>query len=467
MSNLTNVIQELFVDFDKYKENLVKEYFDFLRIPSISSEAQYSGDMRKCCNWLVDFLKKAGMEVEVWETSSRETSGHPVVYASWTKAANDQPTLLFYGHYDVQPVDPLNLWTSPPFEPRLVGDEVYARGAQDNKGQCFYTIAAIRHLLMKNGKLPVNVKLCIEGEEECGSAGLPAVLKTKQEKLKADHLFIVDMGLHDKETPEVTLGVRGIVCFTVELKGSSSDMHSGMVGGVVYNPNRALAELLASLYDSEGRVQVPGFYDDVIELSAEKKSVINFHFDEKNFYAMFKAKPTGGERTKFPPMQRASIRPTLEINGINGGYSGDGFKTVIPAKALAKLSCRLVPNQSSEKIGKLVEDYLKKQVAPGIEITVQVHPGQGDPLVADPDSKTTQAAATVYKEIFKKPCLNSLSGGSIPIVPDLAKASGAEVVLIGYGLADDNIHAPNEHFGLDRLKKGFATIGGIIHCLAK
>lgn len=462
MSDLSNIIQELNVDFDKYKENLLKEYFDFLRIPSISSEAAYAGDVIKCCNWVVDFLKKAGMDVEVWQTS-----GHPVVYASWMKAGKDQPTLLFYGHYDVQPVDPLNLWTSPPFEPRLEGNEVYARGAQDNKGQCFYTIAAIRHLLMKKGKLPVNIKLCIEGEEECGSAGLPAVLREKKEKLKADHLFVVDMGLHDKETPEVTLGVRGIVCFTVELCGSSGDMHSGMVGGVVYNPNRALAELLASLYDKEGRIQVPGFYDDVLELSAEKKSAINFNFNEQGFYSMFKAKTTGGERTKYPPMQRASIRPTLEINGINGGYSGDGFKTVIPAKAIAKLSCRLVPNQSSEKIGKLLEEYLKKHVADGVEIKVQLHPGQGNPLVADPTSKTVKAAAKVYEEIFKKPCLNSLSGGSIPIIPDLANASGAEVVLIGYGLADDNIHAPNEHFGLDRLKKGFATIGGIIHCLAK
>lgn len=446
-------------EFDSLRRELVEEYFTFLRFPSVSSEAAHRKDVRACAEWVVKFLSDSGFDVELWEGSG-EGHEHPTIFASWMKAGPDRPTVLIYNHYDVQPVDPLELWTSPPFEPRLEGEEVFARGAEDNKGQCFYVMAAVRHLLRTTGTLPVNLKLCIEGEEETGSTVLSRLLADKRKELAADYLYVVDVGLHEPTAPAVTLGVRGIQTMTIELRGSRGDLHSGMVGGIVYNPNRALAELLASLYHPDGRVAVEGFYDDVAPISEEERRQLDFSFDTDQFRAMFGAEPNGGENA-FAPIERVWIRPTLEINGMNGGYSGDGFKTVIPAVASAKLSCRLVPDQDPARMGALVEKHLRDRVPLGMELQVHIH-GAGTAARTPIDAHAVQVAAAALTELFEKPCHFILSGGSIPIAAGLAESSGAELVLIGFGLPDDNIHAPNEHFGVDRVRKGFATMINIL-----
>ncbi len=455
-------VKQLLKVFDTEQEKLLQEFFDFLRFQSVSSEPEFAPEVLRCANWVKSFLEDAGMKVELWESEH-----HPVVFATWLGAGPDKPTLLIYNHYDVQPVDPLELWESPPFEPTLRGNEIYARGAEDNKGQCFYVMSAVRHLLKTNKSLPVNIKLCIEGEEETGSQGIGLFLDKKKEQLKADHLFIVDLGIHTPDSPALTLGVRGIVTMTVELIGSYGDLHSGTHGGVVYNPNRGMAELLATLHDSEGRVAIAGFYDDVFDVPAAELQKIDTSFNENEFRSMFGAKTTGGEK-KFSAIESAWIRPTLEINGISGGYAGEGFKTVIPAKCLAKISCRLVPKQNPLKIIELVEKHLREHTPGGLDIVITQNHGSGAPaLRTSSDTAGVRAAADVLTALFDIPCQYILSGGSIPIVPELAKAAGAEVVMMGFGLPDDNIHAPNEHFGIDRIKKGFATMAGIILTLGR
>ena len=382
------------------------------------------------------------------------------------KAGPDQPTLLIYNHYDVQPVDPLDKWESPPFEPTIREGSVYARGAQDNKGQCTYVLQALRALIETEGSLPINVKLCIEGEEEVGSAGLSKLLKQKEthDKLKADTLAIVDVGIRKPDIPAVTLGTRGIVTMDVEVQGTHTDLHSGSFGGLVYNPIHALVNILSKARDETGKIAIPGFYDDVKELTPEQKEQITLSFDAKEFEKTFGAKPTGGEQA-FSPLERTGIRPTLEINGINGGYTGAGFKTVIPSTAHAKISCRLVPDQDPEKIGKLVARFIEQNTPDGVTVNVDLHPGVGKAVRSNPSSKSVQAFSQAYSEVFGKPTEYTFEGGSIPIVPELQQACGGEVVLLGLGLEDDNIHAPNEHFSLDRIEKGLLVISRAIQLL--
>lgn len=446
-------IEILKKEFEKRKEKIIQDYCTFLKFPSISTDPGYKQDVLACADWLVDYLRKIGLTVEIWPTSS-----YPVIFATYLKAGPEKPTLLIYNHYDVQPVDPLEEWDTPPFEPYIKGNEVIARGAQDNKGQCFYTIQALKFLLEQEGNLSVNIKLCIEGEEECGSKGLASILKEKESELQADYLAIVDMGIPDMVQPVVTLGVRGIVTMDVELVGSNIDMHSGSYGGIVYNPIHGLVELLAKLHDPKtGKVTVPGFYDNVESLSEEERKLYSHEFDEKKFYKEFRAQATGGEK-EFSPYERSWFRPTLELNGIAGGYSRPGFKTVIPAKAAAKISCRLVPNQDPEKIADLVVDYLKKQCPQGLKIGIQVHLGHGTSVRAKLSSKIVEAFKKAYEDVMQKPCGYGMSGGSIPIAAELAKISHAETVLVGFGLPTDCIHAPNERFGIDRIELGFMLI---------
>lgn len=445
-------VDALRAEWSKRKEKWLQDYMTFLRFPSVSTDPMYKEDVLACCEWLADYVRNIGFDVEIWPTS-----GYPVIFASHMKAGPDQPTLLIYNHYDVQPVDPIEEWHTLPFEPYVKGNEVMARGAQDNKGQCFYTLQAIKFLLEQEGKLPVNIKLCIEGEEECGSKGISSIVKKKQKELQADYLAIVDMGIPDRKQPVVTLGVRGIVAMDVELVGSSTDMHSGACGGIVYNPIHGLAELLARLHDANGKVTVPGFYDSIVALTEEEKKEFAFHFDEQKFHKDFHAQPTGGEQG-YSPNERAWIRPTLEINGISGGYSRPGFKTVIPAKAYAKISCRLVPNQEPDRIVELVIKFLKEHCPNGLKLNVHVHEGHGMAFRAQSSSKIVQAFKKAYEEVLHVPCEYALSGGSIPIAAELAKVSNAETVLVGFALSTDCIHAPNEHFGLDRIEDGFLLI---------
>lgn len=446
------------IDRDKLK--LTEDYFTFLRYPSISSEPEYKAGMIDCANWLVDFLKKIHFDVTLWPTT-----GHPTIFATHLKAGPDKPTLLIYNHYDVQPVDPIEAWKHPPFSPTAEGDVVYARGAQDNKGQCFYVIQALKFLIERDGTLPINIKLCIDGEEEIGSPGLMGILPKKHKELKADYLAIVDLGLRDSSTPAITMGTRGIMTMDVEMTGSYGDLHSGMLGGIAYNPNHAMIELLASLRDSKGRITIPGFYDDVIDLSSEERALLSLHFDAESFTKETGILPVGGE-IDYVPLERTWTRPTLEINGVTGGYSGAGFKTVIPSKASAKISCRLVPNQKPEIIGNLVANHLKKHAPKGVKLSVDVHPGSGCSVRASLDSKIVQASAKAYEIVFQKPCEYIFEGGSIPIAPALATASQSEIVLLGLGLTGDQIHAPNEHFNLSRIYKGIEIITALLERLS-
>lgn len=447
--------------FNKNEKQAIDDYFTFLRFQSVSSESQYKPQVETCAHWVVNYLNEIGFKTQVWPTS-----GHPVIYAYNMDAGPEKPTLLIYNHYDVQPVDPLEKWDSPPFEPTVRNGEVYARGAQDNKGQCFYTLWALKALMNLDQKLPINIKLCIEGEEECGSLGLSEVLPKKKKELQADYLSIVDMGIRRATDPAVTLGVRGIVTMDVEVTGTKTDLHSGSHGGMAYNPLHALVEILAKLRDKKGRIKVPGFYNDVQELDAQEKARIAFDFNENEYISTFGTKPTGGEKNAYSPLERAWIRPTIEINGISGGYSGAGFKTVIPAQAIAKLSCRLVPNQNPQKIGKKVAKFIEKNAPEGMDVKVRIHQGGGRAVRANPTSKVVQAFAQAYQEVFDKPCAFTYSGGTIPIIQQLTEVSNSEVVLMGLGLPDDQIHAPNEHFGLDRIKKGFLIIARTIEILA-
>lgn len=441
------------------EKSAIEEYLKFLRFASVSTDSAYKKDLLECLAWLDDYVKRLGFHTEIWETS-----GHPVLFASRMDGGPNAPTLLIYNHYDVQPVDPIEGWDSPPFEPVIKEGEVFARGACDNKGQCFYVLQALKTLIEANGKLPINIKLCIEGEEEIGSAGLSILVKTKQKELKADYLAIVDLGLRSADMPAVTLGTRGIVTFTVNVEAANGDLHSGSHGGLARNPLQVLSKLLSTLHDEKGRVTVPHFYDDVASLKEADKELISFAFDANEYRQCFGASPHGGE-SDYAPLERVWTRPTLEINGITGGYGGVGFKTVLPAKAIAKISCRLVPDQNPEKIGQLIANHLEKIAPKDIRLEVVVHPGKGAAMRTTPNSRVVQAFAKAYQEVFEVPTEFIYEGGSIPIVPELAKASGAEVVLMGLGLSDDKIHAPNEHFSLKRIERGTLVMARAIELL--
>lgn len=440
----------------------LQEFMTFLSFPSISSEAQFQGSVLECADWLVHYLKSLSFEVELWQTQGH----HPIIFASNMQAGPNKPTLLVYHHYDVQPADPLEEWQSPPFQPRLHEGQIYARGAQDNKGQCFYTLQALRLLKEKRGALPINIKLCIEGEEEIGSAGLASLLNYKKDCLKADYLAIGDLGLRHAAIPALTLGIRGIITLDVEVQGSQTDLHSGSHGGIVPNPIHALVKLLASLRDDKGRIAIPGFYRNVKEMSAEERSRVSFDFNDNEYYQQTGAYPTGGE-TEYSVLERAWFRPTLEMNGICGGYTGKGFKTVIPAKAFAKISCRLVPDQQPSEIGNLIAAYLKEHAPKGVEVAVHVHPGQGKAVRISPNAEVVKAFAKAFEEVFASPCEFIFEGASIPIVPELAAACGGDTILLGLGLTTDQIHAPNEHFGVDRLEKGMLIMARAIELLAQ
>lgn len=442
--------------YQNRREAVISDYYKLLRFPSISSEPGYKQDLLACADWLVNFLQEMGFETELWETT-----GHPVIFASHLKAGPNKPTVLIYNHYDVQPVDPLEKWDTPPFEPTDKGGVIYARGAQDNKGQCTYVLQALKALIETEHELPLNVKLCIEGEEETGSSGLSSILQSKKKQLQADYLVIADLDIRKPGVPAVTLGIRGIVTMEVEVHSSSIDLHSGTHGGVVYNPIHALNEILSKLRDRTGRIAVPGFYDDVEEFDANLRERLALDFDETAYREHFGASPTGGEK-QYTPFERAWTRPTIEVNGIIGGYTGPGFKTVIPGAATAKVSCRLVPNQDPQKIGRLVANFIEQQAPEGVTVKVTLNPGGGMAVRAHPGSKAVEAFSKAYSEVFSAPCEYILEGGSIPIVTELSAASGGDVVLMGVGLHEDMVHAPNEHFGLDRLEQGFLVM---IHAL--
>ncbi|MCP5470028.1 MAG: dipeptidase [Chlamydiales bacterium] len=437
--------------FKTHKEKILKDYYSFLEFPSIATDSSYTGEVQRCADWLKKYLEDIGLSVEEWKSD-----GSSVLFAE-KELSENRETLLLYCHYDVQPVDPLELWETPPFEPNERDGYVYARGASDNKGQCFYTAVALRAFLDHYKKLPVNLKFIIEGEEESGSASLSNLLEGKKKRLKADHLLVIDSGIEDINTPMITLGARGIVTFSLSVEEGKRDLHSGMVGGIAYNPNRALCELLAQLHDSSGTVAVPGFYDEVVEMTPKEKHELDFHFDEVSFERAYGFAPAGMEEG-VSPLEANWVRPTLEINGISGGYSGEGFKTVVPARAEAKISCRLVPFQNPERIASLVVEFLRERIPSHLKLNIEVHRGNGRGFRESGSSRIAQLAANAYSDVFQKGCKKILIGGSVPITVALKEAAGADTILIGTALPDDAIHAPNERFSLESFKKGYLTI---------
>lgn len=438
-----------------HQDRIMKDFFTFLSFPSISTDPKHEEDSRRCALWVSEYLTHIGLQAEIWETP-----GLPVVFASYLKAGPKRPTILIYHHYDVQPVDPLELWHSDPFTPVVKKNQVYARGAVDNKGQCFFSLTALKAVFEMAQSLDINIKVFIEGEEESGGRGTAVAIQQKKEMLKADHLLVIDFDIPGPGVPGITLGMRGLVAVDVECVNSSIDLHSGVHGGVALNPNRVLASLLAQIWEPNGKVAIPHFYDDVKTLSKEHCSFIDMSFNKQQYEHSFGVKAYANEEG-YSIRESNWLRPTVEINGMWGGYTGAGFKTVIPSKAHAKISCRLVPEQDPEKIAKALSAFLKEKAPEGIKVSVDFHSGDSA-YRSSFDSPIVKTAALAYEEVFGKPCRYMLSGGSVPIVVDLAAATGADVAMIGMGLVDDDIHAPNEHFGLDRLELGYLTVAKIL-----
>ncbi|PIS01926.1 MAG: peptidase [Chlamydiae bacterium CG10_big_fil_rev_8_21_14_0_10_42_34] len=454
-----NLLAELKKWIEVHRKTIRDDYFDFLRFKSISADPAFSKEMFKCSEWLSGYIsQKTTMKSELLKTTT-----FPIVYAEDLSAGPKAATILIYGHYDVQPVDPLDLWKSDPFEPTEREGKIYARGASDNKGQIFYAITAMRAYKELGIQLPVNIKFCIEGEEESSSVGLSVALPNIKEKLKADALLVVDFDQYDPQTAAISLGARGIAAFEVMLTGSNSDLHSGVHGGLAYNPNKALVQLLAKLWDENGKIAVNGFYDDVVETTDEERSQFSFRYDKKSYSKEFGIDAMGGEKG-LSLAENNAFRPTLEINGIAGGYAGSGFKTVIPSHAIAKISCRTVPNQDPEKLAKLLTKFLKEHVVSGMKIDVKYLGGE-PAFRGSFDSDLANAVRTAASEVVGKPCKNILSGASIPIVAKMKQVLGSDVVGMGYCLPSDDIHAPNENFDMQRFEKGFLTVARTLELL--
>ena len=437
----------------------LEEWKKFLSFPSIRVEKEHAADLLACAAWVENELIQMGFETEKWGDAA------PVIFGSFRAKEANQPTLLIYNHYDVQPVDPLKLWHTPPFQAAEREGQMYARGAQDNKGQLFYVLQALKRWIRKVGALPIHVKVCIEGEEEAGSSTLLHLLPSKKEALQADYLLIVDTGLPDANTPAITLGVRGFASWDVEVKAAEYDLHSGMHGGLAPNPIQILVDLLASCKNAEGRVLLPNFYPAKAP-SLEDFPALSTRFDPYAYEKETGVPPLGGERG-VPPLVRAWLRPTFEINGICGGYTGPGVKTVIPAKASAKVSCRLIPGQNPEKIGESLYRWMRERAPEQIGISVQAHEGGGNALWLNPGSDLLRACTVGLKELFQKNPEQVFCGASIPVAAALAEASRAETLFIGLGLPEDQIHAPNEHFGIDRVEKGTFWIASILEELRR
>ena len=446
-------------EFDDNKDKLLEDFFQYLRFKTISAQSKYKPEIHACVDWLKTYLEAIDLDIEVWDTKA-----HPCILAQNLKAGPDKPTVLVYLHYDVQPVDPIDLWDTPPFDPTLKGDNIYARGACDNKGQAFYTISALKALLKKEGSYPINLKILIEGEEEVGSESLQEYLKEKKDKVQADYILIVDSDIPNEEAPAVCLGVRGICTSEITLEGPNTDLHSGLFGGIVYNPLQALCEMLSKFHTSDGSVPIPGFYDAIKELSSEEREELYLDFDEKAFEKEMGVKPLGGEQ-KYSPLERSGLRPTFEINGLWGGYIEEGFKTVIPSQAHAKVSMRLVPDQNPLKIYDLFEKYIKSLVPEGFKLTLAHNHAPAAPFRAEFHSKVADAASWAYTEVFNIPCKKFAGGGSLPVTLSLKEATNAEVIALGVALSTDKIHAPNEHFSVSRLKKGYLVISQLIERL--
>lgn len=433
------------------KQRFLDELFELLRFPSVSADPKYKGDMLKTADYVAEKLKTAGADkIEICQTA-----GYPIVYGEKIIDLS-LPTVLVYGHYDVQPPDPLELWKTPPFEPTIRDEKIYARGACDDKGQFYMHVKAFE-LMMETNSLPCNIKFMIEGEEEVGSSNLGIFVTQNKERLKADVVLISDTSMISLENPSLETGLRGLSYVEVVVTGPDRDLHSGVYGGAVANPATILAKLIASLHDENNHITIPGFYDDVLELSAKEREELNkAPYDENEYKLDLKVDELWGEKG-YSTLERTGTRPTLEVNGIWGGYIGEGAKTVLPAKASAKISMRLVPNQQSDKITKLFKDHFEKIAPKSVKVKVSPHHG-GEPVVTPTDSIAYKAAQKAILESFGKQPIPTRGGGSIPIVALFEKELGIKTVLMGFGLDSDNLHSPNEKFDIANFYKGIETI---------
>jgi acetylornithine deacetylase/succinyl-diaminopimelate desuccinylase-like protein len=428
------------------------ELKNLLRIPSISTLPEHAGDCRKAAETLAEEFRRIGME----NVRLIETKGHPMVYADWLKAAG-KPTVLVYGHYDVQPVDPMDEWNSPPFEPTERNGNIYARGAVDDKGQVWMQVKALESLLATGG-LPLNVRVLLEGEEEVGGEGIAEYVASKPSDLKADFALVSDTEMFAPDLPTLCVGLRGMIYTELEVKGAKTDLHSGMYGGAAPNPFMALAHILAKLKDEGGHILIPGFYDDVLPPSEEELTAWkSLPFDEEEYRKNeVGSKELVGE-AGFSVLERTWARPTLEVHGMPGGFTGAGAKTVIPAKALAKVSMRLVPNMTPAKAFAQYKSYVDKIAPAGVDVTVRlIH--QGDACLIPVDNKFIQASVRAMHEVWGKDTVFIRSGGSIPIVGDFDRHLGLSSVMMGFGLPDDNLHAPNEKFNLKNFRLGIESL---------
>ena len=433
------------------KERFLDELFELLRIESVSADSKFKNEVNKAADWLVNSFKKISLD----NVEKIKTKGHPIVYAE--KILDDTfPTILVYGHYDVQPADPYELWDSPPFEPTIKNKKIYARGACDDKGQMYMHLKAYE-ALQNTSKINFNIKFMIEGEEECGSDSLEEFVSKNKEKLSADVIVISDTSIINNDNPSITVGLRGLSYMEVELTGPNRDLHSGTYGGAVNNPINQLCEMIASLKDKNGIIQIPGFYDKVVNYGEEERDVINkVPFDLSEFKSHIDIGDTFGE-TGFSTVERIGTRPTLDVNGIWGGYTNEGAKTVLPSKAYAKISMRLVSNQSSSEISSLFTKHLNNICPKSCKIKVTEHHG-GEPCVVNTDTKGYRSAYKAFQDVWKKNPVPTFDGGSIPIVALFKKELGLDSILMGFGLDEDAIHSPNESYGLFNFYKGIETI---------
>ena len=435
----------------EHHDRFLSELFEYLRIPSISTDAEHREDVRRCADWLADHLRAIGVS----EVTVEPTDGHPIVYAEHIEDPN-APTYLLYGHYDVQPPDPLELWDTPPFEPTVRDGKIFARGATDDKGQLFCHLKAIESHLQTTGRLPVNVKMLIEGEEEVGSAHLTPWIEANRERLACDAVIISDSSMYAKGVPSIMYGLRGLAYFEVKVTGPSHDLHSGLFGGAVPNPINVLCDLIADLVDDDGRITIDGFYDDVRDLTDEERAEFAaLPFSEAAFLAETGAKGTAGE-AGFTSIERTTARPTLDCNGIWGGFIGQGAKTVLPSYACAKFSCRLVPDQSPDRVEELVRAHFERHAPDNVTVELTPHHG-GWPVITERDNPAVQAAMRAFDRSWGKTPVFVRGGGSIPVVATFDQVLGAPTVLMGFGYNDDRLHSPNEKFDLECFEAGIKT----------
>lgn len=452
-------------DLDNYytreDKRIRAELDEFLRIPSVSARSEHNGDTARCAEWLAQQIRAAGMTATV-----HETPGHPIVVGEWRLAGGNAPTVLVYGHYDVQPAEPLELWTSPPFEPTVRDGKLFARGSVDDKGQLYIHVKAAEGLLRQRGKLPINLILLAEGEEEVGSENLANFIEKNAKMLRADAVVISDSAMFAPGQPSILSSLRGIAYFQIDVVGPAQDLHSGVYGGAVVNPAMALARILATMHDAKGRVTIKGFYDKVRKWDRKSRDAIKkLGFKDKKFLEETGGPALGGE-VGFSTLERVWMRPTCEVNGLLSGYTGEGAKTVLPSKAMAKVSCRLVPDQDPAQIAKLFEAHLKRVAPKGVKVSVRYIHG-GKPWRAELSGPLYDAARSALTAAFGKAPVIVGEGGSIPVVGDFDRVLKAPVLLMGFGLPGENAHAPDEWISLENFSRGLRAVATLYEELGK